>query len=54
MNKILISLCSAIAIILCSCESSDEKVYKSVISKYDVIMSDFNAAQDIEALNITA
>ena len=54
MNKILISLCYAIAIILCSCESSDEKVYKSVISKYDVIMSDFNAAQDIEALNITA
>ncbi|WP_280120896.1 hypothetical protein [Sangeribacter muris] len=54
MKKLLISLCSVIAIILCSCESSDEKIYKSVISKYDIIMSEFNAAQNVENFNATS
>ena len=54
MKKLLISLCSVIAIILCSCESSDEKIYMSVISKYDIIMSEFNAAQNVENFNATS
>lgn len=54
MKKLLIFLCSVIAIILCSCESSDEKIYKSVISKYDIIMSEFNAAQNVENFNATS
>lgn len=54
MKKLLISLCSVIAIILCSCESSDEKIYKSVISKYDIFMSEFNAAQNVENFNATS
>lgn len=54
MKKLLISLCSVIAIILCSCESSDEKIYKSVISKYDIIMSEFNATQNVENFNATS
>ena len=54
MKKLLISLCSVIAIILCSCESSDEKIYKSVISKYEIIMSEFNAAQNVENFNATS
>lgn len=41
------------SIIFFSCENGDEKVYKSVLSKYDVMMSEFNAAQSIEALNST-
>lgn len=54
MKKLLIFLCSVIAIILCSCESSDEKIYKSVISKYDIIMSEFNAAQNVENFDATS
>lgn len=54
MKKLLISLCSVIAIMLCSCESSDEKIYKSVISKYDIFMSEFNAAQNVEKFNATS
>lgn len=53
MNKIVISILSVIAVLLCSCESSDEKVYKSVISKYDILMSEFNAAQTEEVLTAT-
>ena len=43
MKKLLISLCSVIAIILCSCESSDEKIYKSVISQN---VENFNATSE--------
>ncbi len=51
MKRLLISLCSVIAIMLCSCESSDERIYNSVISKYDIIMAEFNSAQNEESLN---
>ena len=31
-----------------------KKIYKSVISKYDIIMSEFNAAQNVENFNATS